>query len=141
MKKEILHYKYIEEIIRYLEFIKNSAMHYSDSVTDIIRQNQQIDIGKKYINYCDNGAEPISAWHEAVNSSDITLTADEKKYIIAFMSDICSSSMEKLEEQCNKSITELIEIKNQLLKEKDKKIKLSTVTTVSFSLLIILIFI
>lgn len=141
IKKEMLHFKHIEEIIRYLEYMKNRAVHFSDSVTDIIKSNANNDIAKRYIDFIGNGAEPVTAWKNAVDSSKMKFTVQERTHVKNFFADMCSSSIEKLDAYGEKSITELTEIKNRLLNEKDRKIKLYSVSAISFGLTVILILI
>lgn len=136
-----MHYEQVEEIIRYLEYIENRAAYYSDTVTIIISDNPVNDIAKRFITFSNDGYEPVTAWNRAVNKSKMLFTAKEKELIIDFFKDICSSSKETLEEKNNRSISELINIQNQLMNEKDKKTKLSSATIISFGLFVVLILI
>lgn len=142
VKREMLRCKHIEEIIRYFECIKFRTVHYSDSVASIIKANQlDGDISDEFTKLCDNGTEPNVAWKHAVNSSKMILSPNEKQLVADSFNDICSSSVEALEEKCNKYINEFISIKNRHIADKDKKIKISSVTAMAFGLLIILILI
>ena len=137
----MLHYKHLDEMICYLEYIKSQAVLYSDSIVNIIRQKQSNDIAKRFTSLCIAETEPTIAWKEAVEQSDMFLTESEKECIINFGVDICSSSVESISENSNRNINELEKIRNILLCNRDKKTKLSTVLAVSCGLLISLIFI
>lgn len=141
VRKELLHCKHLTATIRYLEYIKGQAEHYSDSFSSIIQSSEYNDISDKFTFFLNNGNSATAAWEYAVDETSLILSKEERQIITNFGLDLCSSSVENLAENANKSISELEKIRDNLVTDREKKTKMSSVLALSSGLVAVLMFI
>lgn len=144
IQKEKLHCDTVKTSISYMVQIKNRALFYGESLTEIIIQLQEQ--GSKdnadyiYTFIPDEKLSPPESWESAINSSRI-LSQREKSLLISFGVGLCSCSKDDIEEYCDDIISQMSEIYKKLISEREKNTKLISALALSVGLTAVFIFI
>ena len=146
IRKEIIHCKSLDTVLRLITEVKNKAIFYSEPFSDIIVQLQNNDDFYKFKLFdvfsenLSSGMAAPDAWHDAIISADMEIEKNECDILIRFGKDMCSCSRGEITEISERAIFEINELREAAVEKRNHKSKSTAVVTVSMGLMIVLIF-
>lgn len=147
IRKEIRHCKSLDSVLRLITAVKNKATFYSAPFAEIIVQlqnNEDYYKIKLFDIFSDNlhsGMIVPDAWHNAIISSYTDMDENERDVLIRFGKEMCSCSRDEIAEIADHAISEINELRNAAIEKRNSKSKSTAAVTVSFGLMIVLIFV
>lgn len=145
IRKEIRRCKGIESILRLIISVKNKAIFYNAPFSEIImqlRNNEDIHKISLFDIFSDNlqsGMTVPESWNDAVCRSYSDIDINEREILIRFGSEMCCCSRDEIPEISTRAISEIEELRNIAIEQRNIKSKSTGTIIVSFGLMIVLI--
>lgn len=145
IRKEIRRCRGIDSVLRLIMTVKNKAIFYNAPFSEIIinlRNNDEFQKIRLFDVFSDNlqsGMTVPDAWNDAVSRTFYDIDKNERDVLIRFGKEMCCCSRNEISEISARAISEIEELKNTAIEQRNIKSKSTGAVIVSFGLMIILI--
>ncbi|MBO5935776.1 MAG: stage III sporulation protein AB [Clostridia bacterium] len=147
IRKEIKRCKGIDLILRLILSVKNRAMFYNIPFSEIIMQLKTNDEFYK-TGLCDvftdrlqAGMNVPDAWKDTVVSVFPDIGKNECDILIRFGTEMCCCNKDEIQEISDRVVSEIEELRDFAIEQKNIKSKSTGAVIVSFGLMIVLVFV
>lgn len=145
IRKEIRRCRWLDSVLRLILAVKNKAIFYNAPFSEIIinlRNNDEFYKIRIFDVFSDNlqsGMTVPDAWNDAVSRIYSDIDKNERDILIRFGNDMCCCSRNEIPEISARAISEIEELKNIAIEQRNIKSKSTCAVIVSFGLMIVLI--